>query len=138
MWRRFTCAWLGLSLSLLTACAAATTPSSGGRQLFRNAGRDVITAAEIVASRVTDVYQAVAQLRPEFLRRNAIIPLTAPRETGAVAVYVDDLFYGSIESLRSIPLDQVRMIRYLRSNEANFRWGGSHPSGAIVVTILKK
>lgn len=130
MWRRLMCVFVGLST---TACAATTTASS--RQVFRNAGRDVITAAEIVAARVTDVYQAVAQLRPEFLRRQTQAPLMAPV---SVAVYLDDLPFGTVESLRAIPLDQVRLITYMRATEANFRWGGSHPAGAILVTTLKK
>jgi hypothetical protein len=130
MWRRLVCVCVGLAT---TACAATTTGST--RQVFRNAGRDVITAAEIVASRVSDVYQAVAQLRPEFLRRQNQATLMTP---ATVAVYLDDLPFGTVESLRSIPLDQVRLIQYMRSTEANFRWGGSHPAGAILVTTLKK
>ena len=101
-----------------------------------NAGRDVITAGEIVASRVTDAYQAVAQLRPEFLRRrgNYAIPTFA---TPNVVVYLDDLPYGGAESLHSIPLDRVRLIRYIDPNEADLRWGGTHQGGVILVTTLR-
>jgi len=100
------------------------------------AGRDVLTAAEIVASRVTDAYQAVVQLRPEFLRHRgltAIPSIVAPEAT----VYLDDLPFGPVESLRSIPLERVRIIRYLSPTEADLRWGGSHAAGAILVTTLK-
>ena len=95
----------------------------------------MITAAEIVAARVTDVYQAVTQLRPEFLRRRAnTIGVTARPN---VAVYLDELPYGGLESLRFIPLDRVRLIRYLSPSDADMRWGGSHPTGAILVTTLR-
>jgi hypothetical protein len=52
-------------------------------------------------------------------------------------VYLDDLPFGGVESLRSIPLERVRVIRYLSPFDADLRWGGSHPAGAILVTTLK-
>jgi hypothetical protein len=130
MWRRVSFMLAALSMS---ACAAATSSSPHS---FSSAGRDVITAAEIVSSHVTDVYQAVTQLRPEFLRRRGAtaIPLIAAPQ---VEVYLDDLPLGSAESLRSIPLDRVRLIRYVSPVEADLRWGGSHSAGVILVTTLK-
>lgn len=131
MWRRLSLVLVGLSL---TACAAAT--ESYRRPAFVGARRDVLTAAEIVAARVTDAYQAVSQLRPEFLRRRggAAIPSFAPL---AVTVYLDELPWGNAESLRHIPLERVRLIRYLNSMEADLRWGGRHTAGAILVTTVK-
>lgn len=131
MWRRVSFVLVGLSL---TACAAATTSS---RPAFRGTGRDVLTATEIVASRVTDVYQAVTQLRPEFLRRRSHLSVPAFSAV-TVRVYLDELALGTAESLRHIPLDRVRLIRYLSPLDADIRWGGSHPTGAILVTTLKQ
>ena len=130
MWRRVSCVLAALSI---TACAAATSSST---RSFSTTGREVITAAEIVASQVTDVYQAVTQLRPEFLRRHAAssIPMIA---APTVEVYLDDLPLGGADSLRQIPLDRVRLIRYLSPVEADLRWGGNHVAGVILVTTLK-
>jgi hypothetical protein len=131
MWRRVFLALVGVMS--VTACAAAT--SSTRSPFIAGARRDVITAAEIVASRVTDVYQAVSQLRPEFLKRR---PSMLVAFTPAVAlVYLDDLPFGGPESLRHIPLERVRLIRYMQPAEADLRWGGTHPVGAILVTTLK-
>jgi hypothetical protein len=130
MWRRASYVLVGLSL---TACAAATPSTRPG---FGAAGRDVITAAEIVAARVTDAYQAVSQLRPEFLRRRAALQMPAYGRV-SVLVYLDDLRFGGAESLRYIPLERVRLIRYITPNDADLRWGGHHPAGAILVTTLK-
>ena len=130
MLRRFCFVFAGMSL---TACAAATP---GPRTSIGDAGREVITAGEIVASRVTDVYQAVAQLRPEFLRRrgaSASISFTTP----AVQVYLDDLPYGGAEALHNIQLDRVRLIRYIDPGEAELRWGGMHRGGVILVTTMR-
>ena len=132
MWQRVSYVLVGLSL---TACAAAVPPSS--RAAFQSASRDVITASEIVASRVTDVYEAVAHLRPEFLRRRSVRPVPAFAPV-SVAIYLDDLPFGNVETLKYIPLGQVRLIRYLSPNDADMRWGGLHPSGAILVTTLKQ
>ena len=132
MWRRVSYVLVGVQL---TACAAATTASS--RQAFRSAGHDVITAAEIVAARVTDAYQAVVQLRPEFLRRQMTRQATVLRPD-SIAVYLDDMLLGTEQALKGFPLDQIRQIRYMSSNEADMRWGRSHPVGAILVTTVRK
>ena len=131
MLRRVCVLLAGISI---TACATAATP--GPRSTFSQAGRDVITAAEIVASHVTDAYQAVAQLRPEYLRRRgatAMLSFTPP----AVVVYLDDLPYGGAESLHTIPLERVRLIRYVDPSDAEMRWGGMHRGGVILVTTMK-
>lgn len=129
MWRRVSHVLVGMSL---TACAAAT-PST--HSAFAGGGRDVITAVEIVASRVPDAYQAVVQLRPEFLRRRSasVQSLAAP----SVTVFLDELPFGSAESLHYIPLTRVRLIRFIAPSQAELRWGGMHPAGAILVTTLK-
>ena len=131
MWRRISLVLAGMSL---TACAASTSTT---RPFIAGAGREVLTAAEIVAARVTDVYQAVTQLRPEFLRRRSTSVVASPSEPARVAVYVDEMPFGTSESLRYIPLDRVRQIRYVSATEANLLFGGSHPAGIIVVTTLK-
>jgi hypothetical protein len=130
MWRRVSCVLAGVSL---TACAAATPTT---RPAFVSSGRDVLTAAEIVASRVTDAYQAVTQLRPEFLRRRSMTSVPSFMSP-TVQVYLDELPFGTAESLHYIPLERVRLIRYISAAEADLRWGGSHVAGAILVTTLK-
>ena len=126
---------IGVSLA---ACATAT-PGGDGESLSLRASpaRNVLTAAEIVAARVTDVYQAVSQLRPDFLRRRPAPSIATQPRAAVVSVYLDELPFGNIESLRMIPLERVRVIRYLSPYDADLRWGGSHPGGAILVTTMK-
>lgn len=133
MWQRVACLVAG---ALLTACATSSTPSP--RSPVAGFGREVLTAAEIVAARVTDAYQAVTQLRPEFLRRRPGSLAISPFAEVPIAVYLDEMPYGRAESLRQIPLDRVRLIRYVSTTEANLRFGGSHPGGAILVTTQAK
>ena len=127
---------IGISLS---ACASGSSGTSGESMSLRaTPARNVLTAAEIVASKVVDVYQAVTQLRPDFLRRRSQMATMAPMRPNAVSVYLDEMPYGNVESLRQIPLERVRLIRYLTPFDADLRWGGSHPAGAILVTTLKR
>ncbi len=126
MWRRISLVLLGLTS---TACAAATSTS----RPVEFAGRNVITAAEIVASSVHDLYFAVHKLRPEFLRRRGSGP-ESPFTESRVMVYVDGVRYGPVQSLHLIPPEIVKTIRYIRAAEANMLFGGAHSAGAIQVT----
>lgn len=121
----------------LAACASNSATSSENLALRASPTRNVITATEIVASRVSDVYQAVTQLRPDFLRRRSSSAMMTPTRANAVVVYLDELPFGGVESLRAIPLERVRVIRYFSPFDSDLRWGGSHPMGAILVTTLK-
>ena len=134
--RRAALVLIGLSL---VACATGSSGADGESLALRAApARNVLTAAEIVAARVSDVYQAVFQLRPDFLRRRSTAPTITQTKSAAVSVYLDELPFGNVESLRMIPLDRVRVIRYLSPFDADLRWGGSHPAGAILVTTMKR
>lgn len=53
-----------------------------------------------------------------------------PGSTAAV-VYVDDVRYGGIESLRSITASSVRLARYLTGPQAHLKYGMNHSEGAI-------
>ena len=129
MWRRASLLLICLGSM---ACAAATSSV----RPVTSAGRNVITAAEIVTSHVHSVYQAVLQLRPEFLKSRTSMPSTPFNETRSM-VYVDGVPFGPVESLRQIPLDIVRTIKYIRATEANIRYGGVHTGGVIEVTTNK-
>lgn len=126
MWRR---------ISIFVIAVGSTACASAGPSMrpVRSAGHDVITAAEIVASHVTDAYQAVLQLRPDFLRRRPLATATLNGPIPQVVVYLDDFAFGPAESMRHIPLDKVRQIRYLKPIEADLRFPGRHPAGVIHV-----
>jgi len=122
--------------SLIACASSGQSSQSNALPALASAGRNVLTATEIVTSRVTDVYQAVLQLRPEFLRRRSTPLFPAIGPTAPIGVYLDEVPFGGVESLRAIPLDRVRLIRYVPPFEADLKWGGTHPAGAIVVTTL--
>ena len=113
---------------LLGGCASGRHASEplGGR-------RNVLTAEEISRITVGSAYEAIEQLRPEFLRSRGAISFrteSAPR----AAVYLDAVYFGPIASLRNIRATQIMMIEYLNASDATTRFGTNHAGGAIVVT----
>ena len=118
-----------LFTAALAACAPA--PFNGSP----SPGRNVLFAPEIVQSRVLDTYQAVTQLRPEFLKMRE--PYLRSPKAASLRVYLDEIDIGGIDALRSIPIEQVTAIRYIGATDAQFRWGGEHPQGVILVSTTR-
>lgn len=117
-----------VGLIALVGCASIRTGGSDDFSPDR-----ALFAPEIVASRVTDAYQAVLRLRPAFLRRGARVTARADATT-QIHVYLDDVDMGGIDALRRVPLDAVTQIRYVSPTEADIRWPGRHPAGVILVS----
>jgi hypothetical protein len=124
---------LVIVLALTASCAVATRNAGP----LTSTGSNVLTAAEIVAARVSDAYQAVMQLRPDYVRRRYVSPIPSVTQSYGVSVYLDDLLIGDAEALRTVPLGEVRTIRYLPPMEADMRFGGQHPAGAILVITTR-
>jgi hypothetical protein len=119
---------LSLSLVLMVLTACTPTPYTG----HPVPSSDVLLAPEIVNARVMDTYQAVSQLRPQFMKVRE--PLVSSFGRKGLRVYLDDVELGDVEALRMIPIDQVTAIRYLNASEAQLRWGSDLPNGVILVS----
>lgn len=126
MWRRLVIP----AVLVLSACRTTSGMS------IPVGDRDVILAQEIAMSRVTDVYQAILQLRPEFLKRRGPTSVQLPQR-GALRVYLDNTEMGGPDVLHTIAVDQVTAIRYLSASEATLRWGPSHAGGVILVSTAR-
>lgn len=117
-----------LSTVLAAICACTQSPYTGNPAPSSN----VLLAPEIVQARVIDTYQAVSQLRPQFLKiRDPLVPSFGRK---GLRVYLDDVELGGVDALRTIPIDQVTAIRYLSASDAQLRWGNDLPSGVILVS----
>lgn len=115
---------------LCLVCTLAACASTGVRP---SRSSDLITADEIEAASVSNAYDAIARLRPAFLRGRGQSSIQTPGSDLPI-VYVNGLRTGTIEHLRSIPAQDVQQIRYINATDATTRFGTGHTGGVIEVT----
>ena len=129
-----------LALSgLLAACGPAAT--TGGGPVSHN--RDIVTRDELLATRATNLYDALHQVRPEFFTARGVssIRLSTP---DLPMVYLDRNRLGSLndsdgqDGLRGIDINIVREVRHLTPRESAIILGTDSPGGALLVTTIKK
>lgn len=113
-------------LLLLAMVACGTTSAS------RSSSSDVLTRAEIQASRAPNVLELLQQLRPQFLRSRGALSIQDPT-AGQPVVYLNNVHYGDIDSLRTISSGDVDEIRFISAADATTRWGTGHAGGVIQV-----
>ena len=115
-------------------------PASGGvRQ--RTGSREVIRADEVAqrASDAGNAYDIIAKLRPQMLvGRGTASPTDRTGETARPKIYVDNVQYGDLGSLRNIAANQVLEIRFVSASDATTRWGTGHMGGVIMVTTKRR
>lgn len=125
---------VSLAALLLTACASGTRGSSteGAPRASTRRDTDVITAEEIATTTTQTLYDAVRNLRPQWMIRRR--PTTVvPQNEGELIVYVDGTRFGNVESLRQLNPRGVQTVRYFSPSSAAARFGPGHLLGAIEV-----
>jgi hypothetical protein len=123
-----------LAAALLAACASSTP-----QPRIRESAPDYITSVEVAATPVSNAYDLISRLRPEWLRtRTGSIRGNTPNQI--VAVYLDDARIGDIQTLRTLSTSGIASLRYYDAARAAtvLRDPGSDPiAGAIVITTSK-
>ena len=127
MMRRF-----GRSLSVVVACAILAAGCASSGTVVQASQRNVITNEELVRAGDVNVYDALVQLRPSFLRSRAGPGVAAPQ---AVQVYVGGMLMPGLDHLKEIMVRGVKDITYLEPQQANARFGGNNSGGALVVVL---
>ena len=117
------------ALPLLLAAVSACVVGNPGPS--RASSQGDITRPELEQILSESAYQAVEQLRPAWLfhRRTPTIVNSNPEP----AVYVDQAKLLALDDLRTIPAQDVEVIRFLSSRDATTIYGTGHMWGAIVV-----
>jgi len=117
-----------VSLVGLAACShAAHMP----RDVAASHDSDLITARDFSAVTGSTVYDAVRQLRPEWIMRSRP-NLVLPNQN--LIIYVDGNRYVSgIDGLRLITIRSAYSVRYFSPSSAEGRFGPGHLLGAIEV-----
>lgn len=117
---------------LLLVGAAACTGATSGSGAPAPAPRDVLVVEEIQRTAAVTAYDAVRQLRPQWLRRrgrSSIQNATAE----VLVVYLDGARFGGPDALRSVAAGSVLEIRHLDARDATTRFGTGHAGGALLV-----
>lgn len=130
MRRQLRFATLAITL-VASACGGTNSTQTGTTHRSAN----TITAEEINgAPGIVTVYDAIQRLRPQWLTASHARTVGTQDE---LLVYLDTNRYGTLESLRGLPIGGVTELRYLSASEATNRYGTGHAGGAIVVLMSK-
>jgi hypothetical protein len=123
---------LVLATAISATLAGACAGSGGG---LTSGGSDRITAQELRGLTVSNAYDAVAQLRPLWLRSRGRRSSRLPTE---IIVAQNGSYFGPLSSLRQFQIEDVKELRYLDGPQAGAYLSGlgsRHVEGAIVIEL---
>jgi hypothetical protein len=121
-----------LPLALACASAGGSASSSGPRS-----DRNLITAEEIAGVSVSNLYDAVRLLRPEWLNQRPNPSAITPGAESDIIVYMDRIRFGTPEQLRQFPPSVAVSVRFLSPSQAEGEFGVGNMRGAILVTTRR-
>jgi hypothetical protein len=113
----------------LSACASA----GGGKSKIRD--YNLVTQDEIVAQNGTNAYEVISHLRPQYLKTRGRTTIQGQPTVASeyASVFMDNQFFGDLNSLLNIPTINIKEIRYLPANEAVTRYGMQYGNGVIEI-----
>ena len=113
----------------LSACATASTGKARARDY------NVITQDEIVAQNGTNAYEVISHLRPQYLKTRGRTTIQGQPTVASeyASVFMDNQFFGDLNSLTNIPTINIKEIHYLPVNEAVTRYGMQYGNGVIEI-----
>jgi hypothetical protein len=129
MWSRRVTFLLALILS--TGCGQRS-----GSPEPKTVDRYVITAQELEKAPELTLYDAIARLRPHFLKSRTITAYGRP-ETVPVHLYVDGDKMDSLDDLRRLSPANVQEVRFYEPQKANTVFAGANNAGGAIAVILK-
>ena len=118
-----------LLVVLLLGHAVGCTSSGAPRS---TASRDVITLDEIRSVNVTNAFEVVERLRPNFFTSRGPQSMLLTQQNVPV-VYLNGTRYGTVESLTTLRVEQLKEIRLYRPSDASTTYGPGHTGGVIAV-----
>jgi hypothetical protein len=114
---------ISLLAAALLACSHPARPDPF-------AHRNVITEAELEKAGAASAYDVVARTHAEFFRDRGRTSLLA-RDHARPVVFLNDVEYGVIETLRNIPASRLHEIRFYSGTEAAAKFGSAYSGGVI-------
>lgn len=129
--------------ALLAASLTLGACASGGEHRSSRSDRQLLTREQIADTRATNAYEAIQQLRSNWLRTQGAVSVRQVGEAGPLAdnpenigavvrVFLNNQQLGGVETLRGIEAGMVQYVRYYREAEAASRWGRQVGSGPVI------
>jgi hypothetical protein len=115
------------SALVLWGCASGSSPGAPSRD------RNLITTEEIEALPVTNAWDLIDRLRPNWLRNQGPASIRSSAPTYAL-VYIDEVRSGGLETLYRVSSQIIREVRFINGRDATTKWGMNHGSGVILIT----
>jgi len=94
--------------------------------------RNLITRVEIEQSRANSAWDAVVKLRGNFMASRGANSLML-KVNKEPTVFLDDVEYGNLGTLKQIPAASVAEIRFVEGWNAETKFGPGHAAGVIQV-----
>lgn len=132
--------WRAVALvAILTsgACASGASEASGAGDATRAAAEgspNVLSGDALRETAAANVWDALRQLRPQWLRARAAASLIPP-EAAEPIVYLHGIRHGPLRTLQRMNIDQVRRVEFLDGPTATTRFGTGHGGGVILVDL---
>lgn len=98
------------------------------------ADHSLITEDEIDSVHAFSAFDAVYKLRPRFLATRGKLSLDPKVPPALPNVYVDNMFYGDVTTLRGIAAGSIESIRFYDVGEAQYKFGHGNMAGVIGIT----
>lgn len=125
--RKLTGTWGGAALALLTLTLASC--ATGGTGSSRGAG-NVVTGEQLLEMRQSDLYTALQNLRPAWIRGRGSNSITNSSE---VVVFLNGAPFGTASDLRTIAVDTVEDVQFMSASEAGARYGTTAGSSGLLL-----
>lgn len=93
--------------------------------------RNVLGEDQIEALNAATAYELVARTHAEFLHSRGRESMDPNIPEIPAHVFVDDTYYGDIETLKTIPASQIGEIHFFQGFEAQYKFGSGHMGGVI-------
>lgn len=122
----------------ISACASTQASPDTTDRASHGSTSSTIVAADLQATRATNLYDAIQQVRPEWFRRTGATPIRNSVDH-SVAVYIDNQRAGTVEILRQTNVSHASAVNYFSPSQAQMRFGEGNVNGVIqVVTTTGK
>jgi hypothetical protein len=127
-------------LLAVAGCASATSgtadPAPRDEAVSSQRALEVLTGDELRATGIGNVYDALRRLRPLWLQARAgAASAVGPRGGAMAVVYLAGVPHGTLQSLRTMNVDQVRRVEFINARDATTRFGTGHTGGVIMVDL---